>query len=224
MRPAILPLAAVLLAAVSGPAAAATLGIPTRGAPIASGAGTAFHDPVLGFDLLGDGAASSTSPALATGLLVTVPFADVASTPKGALFVTTGTGQSFLSGDLDEGRLRSEPPGRMTGSSFCSGISMAFRPARSVRSRCCRSSASSEPIRSAQASEASMIRSTWKCRSPLQSPCRRACCCWRAFRASLLSPEAEGDGIANRMPVTRPRTAGVRVPAPERRPMDPRGV
>ena len=101
MRPAILPLTAALLAAaVAGPAAAATLGIPTRGAPVISGAGVAFHDPLLGFDLLGDGHAASTSPALASDLLVTVPFADLAPTPKGALFVTTGSGQSFLSGDL----------------------------------------------------------------------------------------------------------------------------
>jgi hypothetical protein len=82
-------------------AAAATLGLPTRDAPVISGAGTAFHDPSLGFNLLGDGLASSTPPALGTGLLVTVPFAQLAPSPAGALFVTdSGTGTNFLSGNL----------------------------------------------------------------------------------------------------------------------------
>jgi hypothetical protein len=98
MAPAILVLTAALLSA-SG-ATAATLGVPTRSAPIISGIGFAFHDPLLGFDLLGDGAASSTSPAAATDLLVTVPFADLSSAPGGALFATQSDGQSFLSGDL----------------------------------------------------------------------------------------------------------------------------
>jgi hypothetical protein len=97
MLPAILLLAATLAAATG--AAAATLGIPTRPAPVLSGVGVAFHDPALGFDLLGDGAASSTAPAAATGLLVAVPFADLGPAPSGALFVTEA-GQSFLSGDL----------------------------------------------------------------------------------------------------------------------------
>ena len=77
-----------------------------------SGTGTAFHDPVLGFDLLGDGAATSTSPALADGLLVTVPFANLGPAPGGALFVTQGgSGASFLSGDLAQVGLKLDPAG-----------------------------------------------------------------------------------------------------------------
>ena len=55
MRRVILTLGAGLLAAAAaaGPAVAATLGIPTRPGPVISGVGTAFHDRLLGFDLLG---------------------------------------------------------------------------------------------------------------------------------------------------------------------------
>jgi hypothetical protein len=108
MVPAFL-LAAALAAAATG-ATAATLGIPTRAAPILSGVGVAFHDPLLGFDLLGDGAASSTAPAAATGLLVTVPFADLGPAPNGALFVTEG-GEPFLSGDLAKVGFEIDPIG-----------------------------------------------------------------------------------------------------------------
>ena len=81
--PAIFALTAALITTATA-ASAATLGIPTRDAPIMSGVGVAFHDPLLGFDLLGDGAASSTAPATATDLLFTVPFAEVASGPSGS--------------------------------------------------------------------------------------------------------------------------------------------
>jgi len=109
-RPTILTLSAFLLATAAGPAATATLGVTFRDAPVISGAGTAFHDPLLGFDLLGDGAASSTPPAAAADLLVTVPFADLTA-PQGALFVSTGTGASFLSGDLTKVGYTVDPAG-----------------------------------------------------------------------------------------------------------------
>jgi hypothetical protein len=93
--------AGLLTAAAAGPALAATLGFPIRPAPVISGVGAAFHDPLLGFDLLGNGLATSTAPAPADNLLVAVPFADLGPTPNGALFATQGgTGLSFLSGDL----------------------------------------------------------------------------------------------------------------------------
>ena len=79
--------------------------------PVISGVGVAFHDPVLGFDLLGDGAASSTAPAAATDLLVTVPFADLTPAPGGALFVTRSGGHSFLSGDLAKVGFEVNPTG-----------------------------------------------------------------------------------------------------------------
>ena len=80
--------------------------------PVISGSGTAFHDPLLGFDLLGDGAASSIAPAPADALLVTVPFADLAPKPTGALFVTERAGgASFLSGDLSKVGSRVDPTG-----------------------------------------------------------------------------------------------------------------
>src|SRR5262245_42766671 len=108
MVPAFL-LLTTLVAAATG-ASAATLGIPTRNAPVISGAGVAFHDPLLGLDLLGDGLATSTAPAAATGLSVTVPFADLAPASSGALFVTKGGG-SFLSGDLTKVGFEVDPAG-----------------------------------------------------------------------------------------------------------------
>jgi hypothetical protein len=109
MVPAILALAAALVTAST--ATAATLGIPTRSAPVITGVGVAFNDPLLGFDLLGDGAASSTAPAAATDLLVALPFADLAPAPGGALFVTRSGGQSFLAGDLTKVGFEVNPTG-----------------------------------------------------------------------------------------------------------------
>ena len=131
MRPTTLALTLALLAAAAGPAVAATLGVPTRGAPVISGHGTAFLDPLLGFDLLGDGAASSTDPAAATDLLVTVPFADLAA-PRGALFVTSAGGQPFLSGDLARVGIATNPAGadriELLFGDLDGGAAGAFRP------------------------------------------------------------------------------------------------
>ena len=130
MRTTTLTLTLALLAA-AGPAFAATLGVPTRGAPVVSGRGTAFLDPLLGFDLFGDGAASSTAPAAAADLLVTVPFADLA-TPKGALFVTSSGGQPFLSGDLARVGVATDPAGadriELLFGKLDGGAAGAFRP------------------------------------------------------------------------------------------------
>jgi hypothetical protein len=117
----------ILLTALAGPASAVTVG-----APVISGSGTAFHDPSLGFDLVGDGVAASTGSAPADGLLVTVPFADLAPAPAGALFVTDA-GASFLSGDLARVGSPIDPAGadtlELVFGNLDGSASSSFRPA-----------------------------------------------------------------------------------------------
>lgn len=81
------------------PATAATLGLRTLPAPEISGAAVSFNEPGFGFLLSGDDAAVATAPVAATGLSVIVPYADLTAL-LGAIFVTDGEGNEFLSGDL----------------------------------------------------------------------------------------------------------------------------
>lgn len=98
--PPILPMILLLASlAAPPPVAAATLGLQTLAAPVIAGTGQAFGDPLLGLDLLGDGAAASSAPAPGVGLSVVLPFADPLA-GLGALFVTHADGADFLSGDL----------------------------------------------------------------------------------------------------------------------------
>lgn len=87
------------LALAAAPASAVSLGLTTTDAPVISGAADASND-FLGLSLFGDGAAVSTAPEAATGLLLNVAGADLGA-PSGA-FTVTGpiSGASFLEGDL----------------------------------------------------------------------------------------------------------------------------